>query len=417
MSVIRRSSTVIATFITACALAFIADDAARGGSDSVVKSFLMEYASTRHHDNPNRIRSNNSSSSSGILSTLEDVSTELEDESELKAMKKRLAPKYLLLANDSTTSVTLAGHQFLHLHHMKTGGTSMDGLIDCAMSRLNSAGFKAAYTNLHECSEGYYSRCVTGQSEQCLKSVRGAAVMSYCAPLKDLSNPFQWIDKNTQQNTSAPIYAAVTVFRHPVARVWSMFRFQTKYCYNCRPLREVYAEIDAAENNETTTTLKSMCKLQLLNHQTRNLLSAAPESDVPNSIAYAQEAVQNMKTVFTMVGLTEDMESTTAMAGRVFPWLAETLQWEEALGGSNYSILSTAAAADAAKRRCTLPHANASPNNNRCGSDGASHWDLPDKPDEETARIIVEHNQMDLKLYEAAVAQFQLQKVALGLST
>jgi hypothetical protein len=62
-----------------------------------------------------------------------------------------------------------------------------------------------------------------------------------------------------------------------------------------------------------------------------------------------------------------------------------------------------------------LPHANASPTNNHCSADGRSRWDLPDHPDEETARVILEHNAMDLQLYEAAVAQFEMQRRALGL--
>jgi hypothetical protein len=41
-----------------------------------------------------------------------------------------------------------------------------------------------------------------------------------------------------------------------------------------------------------------------------------------------------------------------------------------------------------------------------------THWALPDQPDEETRRKILQHNQMDLKLYEAAVSYFELQKRA-----
>jgi hypothetical protein len=47
--------------------------------------------------------------------------------------------------------------------------------------------------------------------------------MSYCAPLKDLP-AFQW--DSTKENIHA-----ITVLRDPVDRVWSMFRFQTKGCY------------------------------------------------------------------------------------------------------------------------------------------------------------------------------------------
>ena len=51
---------------------------------------------------------------------------------------------------------------------------------------------------------------------------------------------------------------------------------------------------------------------------------------------------------------------------------------------------------------------------NRCG-DKNTHWNLPDKPDEETYNLILKHNAMDMELYEAAVAYFELQKRALEM--
>lgn len=184
-----------------------------------------------------------------------------------------------------------------------------------------------------------------------------------------------------------------------------MYRFQTKSCYNCRNLTDIYAEIDAGRDGEVRRT----CRFQLLNHQTRNLLSKAPENENPESDANIQEAIANMKRVFTMIGLTEDMPATAALAGKVFPWLAEDLNLQVSLGNHHVS------SARSSNRQCTMPHANSSPKNNFCGADGRSHWDLPAHPDAETARVIMEHNKADMELYEAAVKHFELQKRALNL--
>jgi hypothetical protein len=210
----------------------------------------------------------------------------------------------------------------------------------------------------------------------------------------------------------------VTVLRHPVARVWSMYRFQTKNCYHCLPLTQIYALIDAGNASKTMT---SMCQLQLLNHQTRNLLTASSSTvDVPDSIEQVQEAIASLQSVFTMVGLTEDMPNTAKMVEKVFPWLAQRISdWSVALelpvstDDANDSAVVAAAAA-APTSECTLPHANKSPTNNRCGPGGTTHMDLPSEPDAETAAAILAHNAMDYALYQAGVELFALQKRALG---
>mmetsp|Transcript_3663 Transcript_3663/g.8856 ORF Transcript_3663/g.8856 Transcript_3663/m.8856 type:complete len:92 (+) Transcript_3663:1375-1650(+) len=68
-----------------------------------------------------------------------------------------------------------------------------------------------------------------------------------------------------------------------------------------------------------------------------------------------------------------------------------------------------------AKTACPIPHSNASPDNNRCVGEGrtASHWDLPKHPDDATRQAIERHNAMDMKLYEAAVQYFELQRRAI----
>lgn len=267
---------------------------------------------------------------------------------------------------------------------MKTGGTSIDSLLRCGLNRLQASKHHVPYYRLSECSQTMYQSCINDPEDRCRASVESSAVMSYCAPLFQ-SNQFGWTDAD-----------AVTVIRHPVDRVWSMFRFETSLCYKCMELKDYYAHID----NGTVEELYSdpvdavMCKAQLLNHQTRNLLTSPMSEDFTEE-DQVNEALYNMQNRFTVVGLTEELPLTAEMIGHAFPWLAEKVE------GSSME--------------CPLPHANASPTNNRCGPDRKSHWDLPPHPDEETQKIIIEHNQQDMKLYEAAVQHFEYQKRAMEM--
>ena len=278
----------------------------------------------------------------------------------------------------------------------------MDGLVNCGLSRLRAMNLQYNYSNIHECGEARYESCKhETDGGQCLELIHTAAVMSYCAPLQDLEQPFTWKPHE--------LPAAVTVLRHPVHRVWSMFRFQTKGCYSCRNLTDIYAAIDAGEDQN----LRHNCRMQLMNHQTRNLLSNVAEfGENPHSEDAVEQAIANLKNVFTMVGLTEDMDATAAMVSKVFPWLAE--QWipEDAVEWRDGVIPSGSTSSSAT---CTMPHANSSPRNNMCGP-GGTHWDLPSEPDEATARAIMEHNQADIRLYDAAVRHFELQRQALNLA-
>jgi hypothetical protein len=65
-----------------------------------------------------------------------------------------------------------------------------------------------------------------------------------------------------------------------------------------------------------------------------------------------------------MVGLTEDMPATAAMAAKVFPWLAERIDWKEAVDDEAHIPSDSTTL----YKNCTLPH--------------KSHWDLPDHPDD-----------------------------------
>jgi hypothetical protein len=345
------------------------------------------------------------------------------DEAKLVALRKKLQPKDL-----QDEDGILVKHQFLHLHHMKTAGTckcqtcgsgdeptrrqqllllrlltpfpshtvpkllwlwysyyttpAMDGLLKCAMKRLEKdMGYHdMAYMNIHECGERRYERCLSGQDERCREQAAEASIMSYCAPLKDLE-VFEW--KATANN---PIHA-LTVLRHPVARVWSMYRFRTKDCYQCRTLKEVYNDID---HGTTAQFADGMCATQLQNHQTRNLVmnQEATESEL------VEQAIMNLENFFTVIGLTEDIVATAQITGHVFPWMAERV--------------------NGTTSDCPFPHRNSSPQNNHCGADGG-HLELPASPDEETEALIRQYNQLDIQVYDAAVKHFQLQKKALGL--
>lgn len=296
-------------------------------------------------------------------------------------------------------------HQFLHLHHMKTGGTSIDRLLRCAMDRLKKeAKYIVPYYSVHECSRSRFASCLTNPENKCRTYMEEASVMSYCAALKYLDE-FGWWYNNNEENK----VKAFTVLRNPIDRVWSMYRFQTKNCYKCIPLKEIYQKIESGEDFGDQS-IDKLCLDQLQNHEVNNLLSTEwplevseldPEKNDEHSdlaAEMAQEAIDNMKGFFTVIGITEELEETARILGKAFPWM--DLDPMEAHNTTS---------------QCTLPHANASPKNNRCG-EGNTHWDLPSQPDQETYDLIAKHNSLDIALYQSAVAYFDLQQRAL-LST
>jgi len=336
-----------------------------------------------------------------VLLNRESDEPEFVDEEEyIEYLSKKLSPQHLntYVTDEENGKTALQQHQFLHLHHMKTGGTSMDGLLHCATNRLKKKekDNEIAYMNIHECGIGRYRKCRDDAVSVCRDRINASAVLSYCAPLMDLET-FGWRrDSSSDEEEVSTDFSlpnskphAVTVLRHPVNRVWSMFRFQTKGCYSCTPLLDVYKAIDANE----TSDMRETCITQLLNHQTRNLVSSQDFENMPEH-EMLEDAIYNMKHFFTMIGLTEEMNETATMVGKVFPWMAVTIP--------NSTL------------ECPMPHSNASPQNNRCGPNN-THWDLPPHPDNETAAAIIEHNALDMKLYEQAVQQFHYQKIALDM--
>jgi len=273
-------------------------------------------------------------------------------------------------------------HQFFHLHHMKSGGTSLSSWISCGKSRMD---VHLATAGLSECGWGSYHRCIENESDGCRKRIDNAVVMNYCSPLA-VTNYFNWTDAD-----------AVTMMRHPVDRVWSMFRFQTKSCFKCKDLKQIYQDMDAGN---TTQYGSGICLPQLSNHITRNLqknidvrnLDTIELSD-SERVADAIDSIQNR---FTVVGVIERLQESIELFSHSFPWLSEEIEGVE--------------------KKCPFPHSNASPSHNRCGENGGN-WDLPDHPDEETRKVIEDHNQLDIMVYEAALQHFQLQKLAVVFSS
>jgi hypothetical protein len=354
------------------------------------------------------------------------LETEVDEQALLEKIASKLKPAQLLVVANGDDEVGIAAtgevgtkpilkpHQFLHLHHMKTGGTSMDHMMKCAIERLQNkrggaqddfVSYEVPYFSIHECSRTQFAACLENEDNQCRPKMKDAAVMSFCSALKHLDT-FGWKefglegdDNHEPQEAKEERIRAFTVLRHPVDRVWSMFKFQTRVCYKCKPLKEIYDMID--NKDPILERWDDLCLNQLRNHEVANMLTSThwPEhpEDEETENAMVAEAVENMKRYFTVIGLTEELEETARIVGKVFPWMNETIAGHE--------------------RTCPLPHDNSTPLNNHCVENGPgkaqTHWDLPKHPDEETRQAIIAHNRMDMKLYEAAVSYFELQKRAM----
>lgn len=238
---------------------------------------------------------------------------------------------------------------------------------------------------LSECGYGHFQECMKENNTRCANSIEKCAVMSYCAPIYSFQK-FEWMDADI-----------ITVLRDPVDRVWSQYRFITKGCYKCTPLVDIYKMIDNNTINDFLCPEKkgepctSICVPQLLNHQSRNLILSYldDQTESMDGQEKLEEAIENLKTKFTVIGITEELQTYREILGHAFPWLNETYKNSD--------------------RTCKLGHRNSSPSNNRCGERN-TNWDLPNHPDEETRKAIIAHNQIDIKLFEAAKKYFAVQK-------
>jgi len=198
-----------------------------------------------------------------------------------------------------------------------------------------------------------------------------ATVMSYCAAL-DAVDRFGWgaTDK-------------FTVLRDPVDRVWSMYRYSLNGCYHCKKLEDVFKELDSG------ASYPGVCGAQLQNHQTENMLSAvtrAKESQLTEDELIA-EAINNMDTRFTVIGITGQFTDSVKMFTKVFPFLSHNLT--EASGGAIKDTIT-----------CSVSHANEG-RPPSCGTTTLTQ-DVKD--------AIIAHNKRDVKLFAAAMIRFQKQK-------
>jgi len=175
--------------------------------------------------------------------------------------------------------------------------------------------------------------------------------------------------------------------------VWSQYKYQLSNCYRCKDLNHIYTLFDSGN----WPGYDNLCMSHLKDKQVRNLVS----QDLPSNATDEERvnnAIANMKSKFTLVGITEQMEATEALLVNLLPWLAEHL--------------------DRSNDTCSMEHTNRSPQNNGCRVDKVTkrmmHMPVAKHPDEETTKKIIEHNQLDMKLYEAALEHFELLKKAIG---
>jgi hypothetical protein len=280
-------------------------------------------------------------------------------QSHLLALAKRMIPRNLHTGN--STHPAPPG-QFFHLHHMKSGGTSLSAWIGCAKSRLEADGHKIIQhpqhqqesqqghvriplTGLSECSWSSYHRCIEKEQDSCRQRIGSAAIMNYCSPLA-VTNYFNWTHAD-----------AVTMMRHPgekwwmfvlflyiiyiyiyrlesclppvctdifldqtntVHRVWSMFRFQTNSCFKCTNLTQVYKDIDSSNVQKYGG---GVCLAQLTNHITRNLLKNVNVHDLDgvqkemDKREILEDAIDSIRNRFTVVGIMERLEESIDMFG------------------------------------------------------------------------------------------------------
>jgi len=211
--------------------------------------------------------------------------------------------------------------------------------------------------------------------------------MSFCGPLSNVEM-LGWA------GPERPEVAVVTMLRHPVDRVWSQYKYQLSNCYRCKDLKFIYKLFDSGDWPGYDT----LCMSHLKDKQVRNLVSQDLPEDATDE-ERVQNAIANMKSKFTLVGITEQMEATEALLVNLFPWLDGHLERSNAT--------------------CSMEHTNRSPRNNGCLVDKKTKQMLhmpvsKHPPDEETRRVIEEHNQLDMKLYEAALEHFEVLKQAIG---
>ncbi|KAL3794849.1 hypothetical protein ACHAW5_004371 [Stephanodiscus triporus] len=342
--------------------------------------------------------------------------------------------------------------QFMHMHHMKTGGTSLDGLIRCALQRQKDlhGGTEIKYNSMSECGSMvktcmdklagnlnakvvdnvFYQNDAQGQPQVDMKfsfdpadeafdstiddlnvcSTSEAKVMSYCASLHAVRT-FGWkgVDK-------------ITMIRNPVDRAWSMYRFTLDRCYKCQELKDVLRKIEngtfKGEEANFVYSPNDSCSVQMIGHQATNLLSSIDLYNAANDVRFpmekqiVEEAVRNLREEITWIGLTDRMDESIRAIRDVFPFLAENISETvtalqdlfrksgEQVGDNRFSVPEEYND----NKGCPMSHSNEG-KEPHCGTK---------ELDDETIYWIKKLNNRDVAVYKAAVERFTLQMEVLG---
>jgi len=340
--------------------------------------------------------------------------------------------------------------QFMHMHHMKTGGTSMDGLISCALRRQREIhrGTSIAYSKMSECGSRvktcmndlakhlnssvvdnvFYRNDADGQArvedqfsfdpadksqdipidDLNVCTTSESNVMSYCASLHAVRT-FGWKDVDK-----------ITVIRNPIDRAWSMYKYSLNRCYKCKELKDVLRSVadgtfgDGKQN--FVYSPNDSCAVQMIGHQATNLLSSINLYNVANDVTFPREqeivdeAVNNLRS-FTWIGITDRIQESVDAMRTVFPFLAENLSttaaelqgsYEKSYPGDDMFSLLPEGYIDS--KGCKFEHRNGS-REPTCGTT---------ELDEETISLIKKLNNRDVAVYKAAVERFELQQEVLA---
>jgi len=244
--------------------------------------------------------------------------------------------------------------------------------------------------------------------------------MSYCASLHAVRT-FGWsgVDK-------------VTVIRHPVERAWSMYRFSLRGCYDCKEMKEVLRKVadgtfvekrgwpklgkGGEETEKFVYSPNDSCAVQMIGHQATNLLSSVELYNVANDVRFprekeiADEAVRNLREVFTWIGLTDRIQESIDGIRTVFPFLAENLNdaatvFGDALKKNGEEVDGSFSLPEGYndEKGCPFEHRNAG-KEPACGTK---------EMDAETIFLINKLTARDMAVYKAAVERFELQQEVL----
>ena len=336
--------------------------------------------------------------------------------------------------------------QFMHMHHMKTGGTSVDGLISCALRRQRELhdGNSINYNRMSECGSRvktcmndlakslnstvvenvFYKNDANGAANRQISfdpadddvpiddlnicKTSEANVMSYCASLHAVRT-FGWkgVDK-------------ITMIRNPIDRAWSMYKFSLNRCYKCEEMKDVLRKIahgtfTSRDHNEPNFVYdpNDSCAVQMIGHQATNMISSVDLYNVANDVTFPREqeivneAVRNLREEFTWIGITDKIQESVDGMRIVFPFLAENLSsmasTVKELFASSGEQVDLLPAGYTDEKGCPFEHRNAG-RDPTCGTT---------ELDDETISLIQRLSGRDVAVYKAAVERFALQNEVL----